>query len=285
MALSAAQVRGRIKNVAKSNNADARNLMRIYAMDRFLERVSNSKYVDNIVIKGGLLVTAMIGISLRSTMDIDASIRNANLSAIEAEKIVSEIKDIDLDDGMTFRINKVEDIMDEMEYPGVRIHMDAILEKMVIPVKIDISTGDVITPRAVQFQYPLLLEDRSIPLWSYNLETVLSEKLQTILARGVLNTRMRDFYDIHALLDGYRKKVDEDNVKKAFTATCAKRGTEKLPEQTEDILERIRNNARMKELWDDYRGKYTYAADLTFEEVLQSAEELSRMIVNPKPME
>ena len=208
MPLTSAQLKGRIKSLASKNNADARNLLRIYAMERFLERLSVSKYHDNFVIKGGILVTAMVGISQRSTMDIDTSIRNENLSAEDARKIISEIIDIDLGDEMTFSIKAVENIMDEMEYPGIRVLLDSQMEKMIIPLKIDISTGDVITPRAMEFSYHLMLENRSISLWSYNLETILAEKFQTILARGVLNTRMRDFYDVRVLLQLYGNRID-----------------------------------------------------------------------------
>lgn len=277
MSLTAAQVRGRIKNLAKKNNADARNLMRLYAMGRFLERMANSQYVDKFVIKGGILVTALVGISLRSTMDIDTSIRNENLTIEDAERIINEIKDIDLDDGMTFRMNKVENIMDEMEYPGIRIHMDAVFEKMITPIKIDISTGDVITPGAIRFQYPLMLEDRSVSLWSYNLETLLSEKLQTVLARGVLNTRMRDYYDIHALLDLYAGQLDRSAFQEAFKKTCRKRKTENLAEQAEDILNTIESSARMRALWENYQKKYSYAEGITFVEVMQSVRDVSRI--------
>ena len=199
MKLTSEQVKGRIKNVAKQNDADARTLMRIYMMERFLERVSVSSYRDNFIIKGGILVTALVGVSLRSTMDIDTSIRNQNLSEEDAKRIITEIKDINLGDGVTFEIKDVSNIMDEMEYPGIRFAMNALMGKLVTPMKIDLSTGDVITPHAVEYEYRLLLEDRTIKLWSYNLETVLAEKYQTILARGLLNTRMRDFYDIRML--------------------------------------------------------------------------------------
>ena len=199
MKLTPEQVKGRIKNVAKQNNADARTLMRIYMMERFLERVSVSTYRDNFIIKGGMLVTALVGVSLRSTMDIDTSVRNQNLSEEDAKRIITEIKDINLGDGVTFEIKDVSNIMDEMEYPGIRFAMNALMGKLVTPMKIDLSTGDVITPHAVEYEYRLLLEDRTIKLWSYNLETVLAEKYQTILARGLLNTRMRDFYDIRML--------------------------------------------------------------------------------------
>lgn len=268
MPLTSAQLKGRIKSLASKNNADARNLLRIYAMERFLERLSVSKYHDNFVIKGGILVTAMVGISQRSTMDIDTSIRNENLSAEDARKIISEIIDIDLGDEMTFSIKAVENIMDEMEYPGIRVLLDSQMEKMIIPLKIDISTGDVITPRAMEFSYHLMLENRSISLWSYNLETILAEKFQTILARGVLNTRMRDFYDVRALLQLYGNRIDRETLIAAFTATCRKRGTELLYADADGILSNIESSAALKKLWESYQKKYSYAADVSFEETI-----------------
>ena len=180
MQLTPEQVKGRIKNVAKENKTDARTLMRIYMMERFLERVANSRYKDNFIIKGGMLVTAMVGVALRSTMDIDTSIKNQNLSAEDARRIVDEIKDIDLGDGVTFEVKEVSNIMDEMEYPGIRFTMNVVMGKLVTPMKIDISTGDVITPRAIDYKYKLLLDERSISLWSYNLETILADKKSTI---------------------------------------------------------------------------------------------------------
>lgn len=269
--LTSAQVKGRIKSIAQKKHVDARVLLRLYAMERFLERLGNSKYADHFVIKGGILVTAMVGVSLRSTMDIDTSIRNENLSAEDAQRMVNEICGIDLGDGMTFSIKSVDNIMDEMEYPGIRILMNAAMEKMVIPLKIDISTGDVITPRAVVFQYPLMLEDRSIPLWSYNLETVLGEKLQTVLARGVFNTRMRDFYDIRSLYEIYKNAINAETLRRAFDATCRKRGTETLAEQADEILETIENSDEMNTLWKSYQRKYSYASDISFLDTLQSA--------------
>jgi predicted nucleotidyltransferase component of viral defense system len=269
--LTSAQVKGRIKSIAQKKHVDARVLLRLYAMERFLERLGNSKYADHFVIKGGILVTAMVGVSLRSTMDIDTSIRNENLSAEDAQRIVNEICGIDLGDGMTFSIKSVDNIMDEMEYPGIRILMNATMEKMVIPLKIDISTGDVITPRAVVFQYPLMLEDRSIPLWSYNLETVLGEKLQTVLARGVFNTRMRDFYDIRSLYEIYKNAINAETLRQAFDATCRKRGTETLAEQADEILETIESSDEMNTLWKSYQRKYSYASDISFLDTLQSA--------------
>lgn len=274
MQLTPEQVKGRIKNAAKQNKADARTLMRIYMMERFLERVAVSKYKDNFIIKGGMLVTAMVGVALRSTMDIDTSIKNQNLSAEDAKRIVNEIKDIDIGDGVQFEIKEISHIMDEMEYPGIRFAMSAIMGKLVTPMKIDISTGDVIIPRAIEYQYKLLLDDRTICLWSYNLETILAEKLQTVLARGLLNTRMRDFYDIKILLSIYERDIDEAVLKNAFDATCKKRNTESLKTEAPQIMNAIETDGQLHTLWKSYQKKYPYASDIDFEDVIDSTKSL-----------
>lgn len=274
MGFTPEQIKGRIKSVAKQNNADARTLMRIYMMERFLERLAQSEYRDNFIIKGGILVTAMIGAAHRSTMDIDTSMKNLNLSAEDALRVVNQVKDIDLDDGVSFEVKDVSNIMDEMEYPGIRVTMNANVGRLITPLKIDISTGDVITPRAIEFNYDLLLEDRSISLWSYNLETILAEKLQTVLARGILNTRMRDFYDIRMLLDTYEDKVNKAVLKDAFAATCKKRGTDHLQEQAEEIIKIIEADEQLQVLWRAYQKKYSYAAEIDYASVISGVRKL-----------
>lgn len=274
MGFTPEQIKGRIKSVAKQNNADARTLMRIYMMERFLERLAQSEYRDNFIIKGGILVTAMIGVAHRSTMDIDTSMKNLNLSAEDVLRVVNQVKDIDLDDGVSFDVKDVSNIMDEMEYPGIRVTMNANVGRLITPLKIDISTGDVITPRAIEFNYDLLLEDRSISLWSYNLETILAEKLQTVLARGILNTRMRDFYDIRMLLDTYEDKVNKAVLKDAFAATCKKRETDHLQEQAEEIIKIIEADEQLQVLWRAYQKKYSYAAEIDYASVISGVRKL-----------
>lgn len=278
MGFTPEQIKGRIKSVAKQNNADARTLMRIYMMERFLERLAQSEYRDNFIIKGGILVTAMIGVAHRSTMDIDTSMKNLNLSAEDALRVVNQVKDIDLDDGVSFDVKDVSNIIDEMEYPGIRVTMNANVGRLITPLKIDISTGDVITPRAIEFNYDLLLEDRSISLWSYNLETILAEKLQTVLARGILNTRMRDFYDIRMLLDTYEDKVNKVVLKDAFAATCNKRGTDHLQEQAEEIIKIIEADEQLQVLWRAYQKKYSYAAEIDYASVINGVRKLMNWI-------
>lgn len=274
MYLTPAQIKGRIKNVAKQNGSDPITLLRIYMMERFLERITYSKYKDDFIVKGGILVTSMIGISMRSTMDIDTTIRNFDLTKEETTRIVNEIKDISLDDHIEFILNDVSDIMDNMEYPGIRIHMDAKLENLIVPIKIDISTGDVITPREIRYEYPLLLEDKSIQLWSYNLETILAEKIQTILSRGLLNTRMRDFYDVTTLFDRYNDQINYNDLSLAFDKTCGKRETLSLLEHYEEILCSISEDSTLQNLWKNYCRKYKYASHIEFSTNLEIIKQL-----------
>ena len=279
MNLTDAQLRGRIKNLAKENNVDARVLMRLYMMERFLERVSVSRYRDNFIIKGGVLVTSMLGVSLRSTMDIDTTIQNYDLSIENTRRMIESICHVHIVDGVTFEITKVTEIMDEMEYPGIRFSLEACIGRMTTPIKIDVSTGDVITPRAVEFKYKLMLEDRSISLMSYNIETLLAEKLQTILTRGVLNTRMRDFYDVHVLLITRNKDIDKNIIKQAFFETCKNRQTENLTENARKIYGSIADDDRLASLWSSYQQRYPYVDDLSFDVVLDSLKRLLNVAI------
>lgn len=271
MPLTPAQLKGRLRSIAQKQHADARVLMRLYMMERLLERIAVSPYHDHFIIKGGILVTSLIGVALRSTMDIDASIRNEELSEEHVLQRLKDISAIDLGDGITFHVKRTEHIMDSMDYPGIRVAMEAKLGPLLVPLKLDISTGDVITPRAIAYQYKLITEERSIPLWSYNLETLLAEKLQTILARGILNTRMRDFYDIHALSRLYAEQIDTATLRAAFHATCEKRHTPQLAAEGEAILQTLAADANMQRLWTLYQKKFAYASDLTYTDVLASA--------------
>ena len=252
--------------------------MRIYMLERFLERLAISKYRDNFIIKGGMLVTAMVGVAHRSTMDIDTTIKNLNLSAEDMLRVINEIKEIDIGDSVLFVVKEVSNVMDEMEYPGIRITMNAVMGGLVTPLKLDISTGDIITPRAIEYDYALLLDDRSISLWSYNLETVLAEKLQTILSRGIFNTRMRDYYDVWMLLSVYEESMETATLQAAFNATCKKRKTEQLLEQSEDILSQLEEDEQLQKLWKAYQIKFSYAENVTYEDTIGSARKLMNAI-------
>lgn len=248
-------------------------------MERILERVANSRYADDFIIKGGILVTSMVGVSMRSTMDIDTSIRNWNLTEEEARQVIEEVIAVDMADDVDFIVKDVSNIMDDMEYPGIRISLDASIGQMSALLKIDISTGDVITPKAISYEYKLMLEDRSINLWSYNLETILAEKLQTVLARGVLNTRMRDYYDIYTLTKIYKNSIDILVLRDAFAATCKKRDSLGLMNEGENIITIVADDNTLSERWKAYKAKYSYAVDISYDKVIKSIVELYKLAV------
>lgn len=276
--LTAEQIKGQLKSLANKNHADARVLLRLFMMERFLERLSLSKYSEMFILKGGMLITAMIGISNRSTMDIDTTISGFDLTSEEAVSVVGEIIGIELNDGVSFSIEGNETIMDAMDYPGIRIEMTASLEKLTVPFKIDISTGDAITPSAIKYNYKTIIENRSINLCSYNIETVLAEKIQTILVRGALNTRMRDFYDVKILTDIYEHSINHIILKRAFEATSNERKTETLIENSSFTIETIKEDKTMNSLWRNYQNKYQYASGISLEETLNSVMKIISII-------
>lgn len=271
---SSRQLKALVRNMSKGDSTKAQIIIRNYVMERFLERLSLSLYRDNLILKGGTLVSAIVGLDNRSTLDVDAMIKNISLSAESARKIVEEITSIWIDDGMTFDIKSAAVIMDEGDYPGVRVILDTALETMHTPLKIDFSTGDVVTPREVEYSFTLLFEDRSISVLAYNLETVLAEKLETLLSRGVANTRMRDFYDIYALQTTQSQNIDPNILRDAFTNTCKNRGSLAIKDDSALIIDEIEGSPDMISLWSNYRKKFDYASDIDWIDVIKSVRTL-----------
>ena len=269
------QLKDLIRNLAKDKAADAQILLRNYMMERFLERISLSEYKDNFILKGGMLVAAMVGLDARSTMDLDATIKGTTVNVEDVENIIAVIVSVPLEDGVTFQVKSISEIMDEADYPGVRVNMDCLFDGTKTPLKIDISTGDVITPREVRYSFKLMFEDRAIDVWAYNLETVMAEKLETIIARTTTNTRMRDFYDLHILSLLYGNKVDYAVLKSALAATAEKRGSTELLRNAEQVLGDICASRDMQALWDSYRKKFSYASDIAWEDINCSVRQLA----------
>lgn len=267
------QLKDKVRNMARGDSAKAQLLIRNYGMERFLERVSLSEHRDNFILKGGMLVSAMVGLENRATMDIDTSIRNMPLDTIAAKAVIEEIIAVPVDDNIRFELNDFGTIMDDAEYSGVRISLNAFLDATRIPLKIDISTGDAITPAAVNYQYKLMFEERYITLWAYNLETVLAEKIETVLSRSVLNTRLRDFYDLYVLQDT-GLEIDKATLAAALTATARKRGSEQALALYERTLDEIRISPLMREQWERYQGKNNYAAGIFWDDVISDIRAL-----------
>ena len=268
------QLKALVRNLTKGDSLQAQIIMRNYVMERFLERISLSKYRNNFILKGGMLVSAMVGLDTRSTMDIDTTIKNMPLSVENAKEMIEEIIAIPIDDGMTFSIKSVGEIMDEAEYSGVRANLEATLETMRTPLKVDISTGDIITPREVLYTFRLMFEERTISILAYNLETVLAEKMETVIARGVANTRLRDYYDLYILQNEYTHAMNMEQFKAAFLATSKKRNSIQLITEGNRILKEIADSEVMQGLWKSYQKKFSYAEDISWEMAMDSIEKL-----------
>ena len=273
------QLKALVRNLTKGDSLQAQIIMRNYVMERFLERISLSKYRNNFILKGGMLVSAMVGLDTRSTMDIDTTIKNMPLSVENAKEMLEEIIAISIDDGMTFSIKSVGEIMDEAEYSGVRANLEATLETMRTPLKVDISTGDIITPREVSYTFKLMFEERTISILAYNLETVLAEKMETVISRGVANTRLRDYYDLYILQNEYTHVINMEQFKEAFLATSKKRNSIQLIAEGNRILKEIEDSEVMQELWKGYQKKFSYAEDISWERVMVSIEKLFAEVV------
>ena len=269
------QLKDLIRNLSKETGIEAHVLIRRFIMERFLERISLSRYRDQFVLKGGLLVSAFVGTAVRATMDMDTTIKGLPVTKDNMTRIIGEICDVKLDDNITFKMNGVSDILDEAEYGGLRFAMEAHLDGSVTPLKIDISTGDAITPRENLYSYKLMFEDRSISIMTYPIETVLAEKLETLIARSVTNTRMRDFYDIHVLLNSEKQEIDDVTLQKALSATSIQRGSAERMKDAENVLVALAGSSLMQDLWKSYQRKFPYAADASWNDVMSSARKLA----------
>lgn len=278
MILTGAQLKAKIRNMSGGDGKKAQTLLRMYIMERFLVRISESEFKDFFILKGGMLVSALVGVHTRATMDIDTTIRAIPLTMEEASRVLNQIINIQNPDGITYRITNTKEIMEGFEYPGVRFLMEARLDNLREALRIDISTGDIITPSAVNYQYRLMFGDNAISLWTYNLETLLAEKIETIVARGAANTRMRDFYDVFILTELKNDNIDFHVLSNAIRATCEKRGTMYLLLSAQGSLFELGNNNDMERAWAAYRKDNFYVGEITWMQAFASVSKLMSYI-------
>lgn len=261
------QLKDLIKNMSRENNINAQILLRNYMLERLLERISLSDFGDKFILKGGMLIAALVGIDMRSTVDMDATIKSYPVTKESIEDAFDNILSVPIDDGVSMEFKGIEDIRTEDEYNGFRVSLEARMENARIPLKVDITTGDKITPKEVIYTFKLLLEDRSIDILAYNIETVIAEKLETIISRGIANTRMRDFYDIYILLKTQWHSINKSLLSGAITATSEKRGTANLLSDGQLILEEVFSSDILYDHWSRYQKKYSYADDISWDEI------------------
>ena len=271
------QLKALIRNISKEKSVEAEIILRNFMLERLLERISLSQFRDKFILKGGMLVAAMVGIDTRSTMDMDATVRGVAFSVEILKEVLDIILACPVEDGVTMTLKGFENIRDESEYLGIRVSIEAVLDKTRQIMKVDITTGDMITPRAMEYSFKLLFEERTISILAYNLETVLAEKLETILSRSTASTRMRDYYDVYILTTLREKDINWDLFVTAFRKTAEKRGSyNRLLETGHENVEEIEKSPVLSELWDRYQKKNSYASDLSWGQALSSVKELYR---------
>lgn len=272
---NAMQLKAKINNKAKELKIPAQIMMQNYVMECFLERLSKSEYANHFIIKGGILIASLVGLNHRTTMDIDVTVKNIPLKENDISKIISYICSVSNEDDFTLHLDRVEPIRDDDEYQGYRAFIIAEYEKLHNTITIDFTTGDSIYPEAIKHGFSKVFENEQISLFSYPIENVIAEKLETILSRNVTTTRPRDFYDIYVLSS---KRINSQTLKTALENTCKHRQSEKVLTQIQEILSAIRNSDNLKNQWQKYVKKMPYASEITFEQTLDRIEKILEVI-------
>lgn len=277
MITGARRIKDLIRNCADGDSGKSQMLLRHFAMERLLERLSVSRYSGDFIIKGGMLVSALVGIDERTTRDIDATMRGHDMGMGVVARILGEVAALDIGDGFSFEIGKPQEIMEDSEYGGVRVPVNAFVEKTKTAFKVDVTTGDALTPDAIEYEYKLMFEDRSIVLRSYNVETVLAEKLETILALALQTTRMRDFYDVYALMESGRD-INFALLGSALDATMAVRESSASLDRSDEVLHLLESSKMMEEHWSRYQVANPFAESISWQEALASLREMIQAV-------
>lgn len=270
------QLKALIKNVAKEKGISAQLLMQNYMLERLLERISLSRYRSNFILKGGFLIASIVGLDTRTTMDLDTTLKGFPLTLETARRTFTDICHIEVQDDVTLQVIDCSVIRETDDYPGIRVSLQATYLTLSVPLKVDVTTGDRITPGEIEYEFPLLFDDRKIVVLAYNLETILAEKIETILSRGIANTRPRDFYDVYILCSLRNKKYRPKILKQALVETSTKRGSSTIIPKYETILEGIEQDEQMNSFWEKYRENFTYAKGIKFSEACDTVLRLCR---------
>ena len=271
---NAAKLKAAIKKIACESGVTAQGVLQKYVLERFLCRLAKSDYRTNFILKGGFLTSSLVGVAKRTTMDIDATATGFSVDPSTLKEALLSICSEDLQDGFRFLLDRIEDIREKDSYPGLRAYVMASFAPMTVPFYVDVTVGDAITPKPVLQLFWSMFDDGDYELLAYNIETLLAEKLDTILSRGVLNTRPRDFYDIDLLWSRYKKSMDKEVFTKALHNTMSSRGNLMLLDRFEEIMDEVKSDDKMKQRWESYQKEYAFAAGRTFLEVCDSALEL-----------
>ena len=272
------QLKGAIRSMAAKKNLRAQEVLQMFLFERIIDRLAASSFRDNFILKGGLLISSMIGIGERTTMDMDTTVRGIQMEEDEIVSAVKEIIAMDVGDGISFEFQKIEPIREDDAYNNFRVHLRAKYGKIDSPMKIDITTGDIITPAAIRYDFPFVFEEKTVPVMAYTLERVLAEKYETIIRRNIGTTRARDYYDLHTLYRSRKDVVQMEVLRAAVIHTAEKRDSVDDIRDWRDILKDIREEPQLYLLWDNYAADNKYIGDLKFNEVLDTVDEIAKIL-------
>lgn len=274
--MNSMQVKDKLKNIAVKKNIEFNTLLRLYMYDRFIERLAVSKYRDNFILKGGFYLSTLFGLESRSTKDIDTAIKDTNFTKENVEEMIKSIISIDINDGALINFVEISNIREEDQYGGFRVVLNVKVDTIRETFQIDIATGDPITPKPIVYKYLPILGDGYINIWSYNIETVIAEKLETILRRAEANSRIRDYYDLYLIYTKGWNDVKIDDLRKAVDKTFEKRN---YNGNIEEAIAILKDSEIIKNRWDSYKKKYEYANDIDYDEIMKCIEEIVKEIV------
>ena len=263
------------RNLAASCNITVNEVLQNYMFERILERLSVSKYKNNFILKGGLLLSSIMGIDTRTTMDMDTCIKGIELTDEQLYEVLQEILNIDINDGVKFEIRNSQPIREEDDYGGLKYSLLTIFDNLRVNLSIDIATGDLITPREIEYDYKMIFENRNLKIMTYNIESIIAEKFQTVINRGILNSSMKDYYDLYYLIT--YKEFSKENLKNAIIKTFNKRDTD--IKNINKVIDEIEKSEFVKELWTSYSEKYQYAKCLEFKKVINSIKRIEKIFL------
>lgn len=272
------QIKGAIRNISKKTGVNPNSLLQMCLFEGILEKLSKSKYSENFILKGGLLIASLIGVDMRSTMDMDTTLRGIPLNEVSITKILNEILAIEIDADIEYKLIKLSPIRQEDVYEDFCASISCIFGKINATLNIDITTGDVITPREMNYSYSKILEEGTIPIMTYTIETILAEKFETISSRNITTTRARDFYDLYMIYSIYKDKIDKGILRKAIERTSKYRGSFETALQYKEIVELFRESETPKKLWKKYIQNNPYAKDVDFLDTISVYEEIGTVL-------
>lgn len=279
MIINKDSLKAKLKNLSKKTNIESNYLLQSFMFEGLLKRISTSKYKEKFIIKGGMLLTSIFGVNLRSTMDLDATLKGISLNSKIIADIFKELITIDANDKMIFELIDIKEIREEDIYSGFCVNLKATFDNLWTNLMVDITTGDIITYKEVEFEQKTLFDNETISILSYNYETIIAEKYESIISRNIDNSRMKDYYDLYMFVQLKWDDINKEVLYQAVRNTSKKRGTTNDIDNSEEIIKKIEEDDHIKNLWTDYQNKYNYAKDIKFIDVINAIKVISQIVI------